>query len=189
MDAEQLHDSILQVTDELNLAQFGPSVLVETLPGGEIVAKGSQKEGWRRALYVLERRTTPATMLEVFDLPRMSPNCIQRSYSTVSTQALQMTNSEVIRQRSRYFAGRLIDQFGDNREKQIAQIYVRSFSRRPTAQETTAAIRDLSDLDNKWSAYLESQKNEGPRAATSRWYALADLCQAVLSSAEFAYIE
>jgi mono/diheme cytochrome c family protein len=189
MDAEQLHDSVLQVTGELNLAQFGPSIPVETLPRGEIVAQGSQKEGWRRAVYVLERRTTPATMLEVFDLPRMSPNCIQRSYSTVSTQALQMMNSEVIRQRSRYFAGRLIDQFDNNREKQIEQIYLRTFARRPTAEETTAAVRDLSELDGKWSAYLENQKSEGPRASTSRWYALADLCQAVLSSAEFAYIE
>ena len=189
MDAEQLHDSILQVTGELNPTQFGPSVPVEVLPAGEIVAKGSPKEGWRRAIYVLERRTTPATLLEVFDLPRMSPNCIQRSYSTVSTQALQMMNSEVILQRSRYFAGRLIDEFGDNQEAQIEQIYLHSFASRPTAQETAMAVRDLRDLAGKWSAHLESQKNEGPRAATSRWFALADLCHAVLSSAEFTYIE
>jgi mono/diheme cytochrome c family protein len=189
MDAEQLHDSILQVTDELNPAQFGPSVPIEMLPAGEVVAKGSPKEGWRRAIYVLARRTTPATMLEVFDGPRMSPNCIQRSYSTVSTQALQMMNSEVIRQRARYFAARLIDEFGDSQEKQVEQIYLRSFARRPTGQETALAVRDLSDLTTKWSGYLESQKNEAPRAATSRWYALADLCHAVLSSAEFTYIE
>jgi hypothetical protein len=189
MDAEQLHDSILEVTGELNPAQFGPSVPVEVLPAGETVAKGSPKEGWRRAVYVLERRTTPTTMLEVFDLPRMSPNCIQRSYSTVSTQALQMMNSEVILQRSRYFAGRLIDEFGDDLEKQIEQVYLRSFARRPTSHEIEMAVRDLQDLDGKWSAYFESQKNEAPRAATSRWYALADLCHAVFSSAEFAYIE
>jgi hypothetical protein len=128
-------------------------------------------------------------MLEVFDLPRMSPNCIQRSHSTVSTQALQMMNSEVILQRSRYFAGRLIDELGDDLEKQIEQIYLRSFARRPTSQEVKLAVHDLHDLDRKWSAYLESEKKEGPRAATSRWYALADLCHAVLSSAEFAYIE
>ena len=51
-------------------------------------------------------------MLEVFDLPPMSPNCIERSYSTVSTQALEMMNSELIRERARYWAGRLIDEFG-----------------------------------------------------------------------------
>jgi mono/diheme cytochrome c family protein len=189
MDAEQLHDSILLVAGELNPAQFGPSVPVDVLPAGEIVAKGSPKEGWRRAIYILERRTTPPTMLEVFDLPRMSPNCIVRSYSTVSTQALQMMNSEVIRERARYFAGRLLDEFGDNQEAQIEQICLRSFGRRPTPQETALAVRDLRDLAGKWSAHLESQKNEGPRAATSRWYALADLCHAVLSSAEFTYIE
>ena len=33
-----------------------------------------------------------------FHLPPMSPNCILRAYSTVATQALQMTNSPVIRE-------------------------------------------------------------------------------------------
>lgn len=189
MDAEQLHDSILKVADELNGTQFGPPAAVDVRPTGEIVSKGSKKEGWRRAIYALQRRTTPPTMLEVFDLPRMSPNCIERGYSTVSTQALQMMNSEVIREHSRYFAGRLIDDFGDKLEQQIEQIYLRAFARRPTSQETAAAIRDLGDLTTKWSEYLATQHHEGPRAATSRWYALADLCHGVLSSAEFAYID
>src|SRR5206468_12672728 len=131
----QIHDSILKVTGRLDARQFGPPVPVEVKSGGEIAAGGSKKEGWRRAIYVLQRRTTPMTMLEVFDLPPMSPNCIERSYSTVATQALEMMNSELIRERARYWAGRLIDEFGNDQEKQIEQIYLRALSRRPTAME------------------------------------------------------
>jgi hypothetical protein len=189
MDAEQLHDSILGVTGRLDASQFGPPVPVEVKPGGEIVAKGSKKAGWRRAIYVLQRRTTPLTMLEVFDLPPMSPNCIERSYSTVSTQALEMMNSELIRERARYWAGRLIDEFGNDQEKQIEQIYLRALSRRPTATETKQAIQALPELAKHWDGYLESEKNEAPRAATAQWSALASFCHAMLSSAEFAYID
>ena len=63
------------------------------------------------------------TMLEVFDQPPMSPNCIERRQSTVPTQALQMMNSDVVQERSRYLAGRLVDQFGNDREKQIQALY------------------------------------------------------------------
>ena len=76
---------------------------VEVSPEGEVIAKSSNK-GWRRSIYVLQRRKTPVTMLEVFDLPPMSPNCIERRQSTVPTQALQMMNSEVLREHSRYLS-------------------------------------------------------------------------------------
>ncbi len=125
MEAEVLYDSILKVTGSLDPTLFGPPVEVDIKPGGEVVAKGT-KAGWRRSVYVLQRRRTPMTMLEVFDLPPMSPNCIERRQSTVPTQALQMMNSDVVQERSRYFAGRLIDQFGNDREKQIQALYLRA---------------------------------------------------------------
>jgi hypothetical protein len=189
MDAEQLYDSILEVTGRLDESRFGPPVSVEVQPGGEIAAKSSKKAGWRRAIYTLQRRTTPMTMLEVFDLPPMSPNCIERSYSTVPTQALQMMNSEVIRKHARFWAGRLIDEFGQSEEKQIEQVYLRTLSRPPAAAETKQAIEDISKLTTYWEGHLESEKDEGPRRATARWSALASFCHAMLNSAEFAYID
>src|SRR5258707_1904845 len=118
MDAEQLHDSILIAAGRFDTTPFGKPVPVDSRRGGEILAKGS-KNGWRRSIYVLQRRTTPTTMLEVFDLPPMSPNCIERANSTVSTQALQMMNSEMIRERARFLAGRLMDELPRERRKQI----------------------------------------------------------------------
>jgi len=189
MDAEQLYDSILKVTGQLDDTAFGPPVPVEVKPAGEVVGAGSRKQGWRRSVYLLQRRSTPLTMLEVFDLPPMSPNCIQRSYSTVPTQELELTNSEVMRERARYWAGRLIDEFGARQEKQIEEIYVRAFARRPTAEETRLAIRDLAELSRQWYTHLGDEKFDAPRAASAEWAALADFCQAILGSPEFSYID
>jgi mono/diheme cytochrome c family protein len=189
MDAEQLFDSILKVTGQLDDTAFGPPVPVEVKPAGEVVGAGSRKQGWRRSVYMLQRRSTPLTMLEVFDLPPMSPNCIQRAYSTVATQELELTNSDVMRERVRYWAGRLIDEFGARQEKQIEEIYVRAFARRPTAKETRLAIRDLAELSRQWYAHLGDEKFDAPRAASAEWAALADFCQAILGSPEFSYID
>jgi len=189
MDAEQLSDSILQATGDLDSTPFGPPVEVETKASGEVDGKGTHKKGWRRSVYVLQRRTTPPTMLEVFDLPPMSPNCIQRGYSTVATQALQMTNSPVVRYHSRYLAGRLLDESPADQSKQVEQLYLRALGRRATHAETEAAIGDLAKLRSNWEEYLRKEKDGAPVTPTATWYALADLCQAILSSAEFVYID
>jgi len=188
MDAEALYDSILKVTGRLDLTQFGPPAEVETSPEGEVIAKGLN-QGWRRSIYVLQRRKTPLTVMEVFDLPPMSPNCIERRQSTVPTQALQMMNSEVLRGHSRYLGGRLIDQFGEDRNKQIEELYLRALSRRPTPEEMRVAREGLVELEKQWASHLENTRQEAPKLPTAQWYALAGLCQSVLSSADFLYID
>ena len=43
---------------------------------------------------MLHCRSTPLTMLETFDSPRMNTNCIERRTSTVVSQALLMLNGQ-----------------------------------------------------------------------------------------------
>ena len=188
MDAQTLYDSVLEVAGRLDLTQFGPPADIETNPEGEVIAKGSNK-GWRRGIYVLQRRKTPLTVMEVFDLPPMAPNCIERRESTVPTQALQMMNSDVLREHSRYLSGRLIDEFGEDRDKQIEGLYLRALSRRPTADELNVAREGLLELEKQWGPHLENTKHEAPKVPTARWFALAGLCHSVLSSADFLYID
>jgi len=188
MDAETLYDSVLKVAGRLDLTEFGPPAEVEVSPEGEVIAKGSNK-GWRRSIFVLQRRKTPLTMMEVFDLPPMAPNCIERRQSTVPTQALQMMNSEVLHEHSRYLSGRLIDAFAEDRDKQIEGLYLRALSRRPTPEEIKVAREGLIELEKQWGPHLENTKHEAPKVPTARWFALAGLCQSVLSSADFLYID
>jgi hypothetical protein len=138
---------------------------------------------------VLQRRKTPVTILELFDLPPMSPNCVERRQSTVPTQALQMMNGDLLQQHSRYLAGRLIDEFGSDREKQIRALYLRAVSRPPTPQETQQATSDINELTKEWIALLAQERSDAPAKSTAEWRALADFCKAMLSSAEFLYVD
>jgi hypothetical protein len=119
----------------------------------------------------------------------MSPNCIERKSSTVSTQALQMMNSETIRERARYLAGRLMDAYPEKPEAQIEDLYLRAYARKPSRDEVNRALADLNGLTTQWKAQLEAQGYEGPRTYAAPWRAMASLCHAVLSSAEFTYID
>jgi mono/diheme cytochrome c family protein len=188
MDAEQLRDSILLATGRLSPERFGPPVPVERTPGGEVVEKAS-KDQWRRSIYLLQRRTMPVTLLEAFDLPPMSPNCSERPLSTVSTQALEMRNSPVVIEHARYLAGRLLDEFPAQPARQIEEAYLRTVSRTPDAAEAARATAALARLEREWRAHLSTQKVTAPHAATARWHALGDFVHALVSSAEFLYVD
>src|SRR5262249_205058 len=134
-------------------------------------------------------RVYPMTQLDVFDLPQLGPNCIERRQSTVPTQALQMMNGETLRELSRYMAARLIDEYGEDERSQVDQAYLRAYSRRPTDAELRIALGSLTEMKNQWLDHLEHDKPETPKLYTARWRALADLCRTLLSSAEFLYVD
>ena len=188
MNAEALHDSILRVVGRLDETPFGPPVPVEKQPNGEILPQATDK-GRRRAIYVLKRRRTPLTLLDAFDLPQLSPNCTERTVSNVAPQALQMMNSETLIEDARFLAGRLIDEYPNDREQQVRALYQRVLSRPPTNDETARSLEDLSLLAVNWRPHLEKESFHGPRQTAARWYALASLAHALLNSAEFVYLD
>lgn len=185
MDAQTQHDSMLHATGDLDATPFGPPVPVEILPDGEVVAQRSAA-GWRRSIYVLARRRSPLTMLELFDVPPMTPNCIERPHSLVPTQALQLTNSDHVKQHARNLAERLVATMGDDAQPAIVQAYLRIYARDPTPEEIAFAIESLAELSRHRQTRLQSQNKD---AATVQVMALADYCHALLCSAEFAYID
>ena len=134
MDAEALYDSILKVTGRLDPTPFGPAEPLETKPSKEVVAKGS-KAGFRRSIYTQQRRYDPVSLLEAYDLPRMTPNCVeaQELYRGHPGPAHDERFGRV--EHSRYMAGRIIDPGGYDRKSQIVQAYLQALSREPTEWE------------------------------------------------------
>ena len=188
MDAEQLYDSILKVTSRLNPQRFGTPEPVEVKESKEVVAKGSG-DGFRRSIYVLQRRTTRVTLMDAYDLPHMTPNCLERRESTVATQALNMMNSEQMWDHARYLAGRIIDEAGPDSRKQIDELFSRVFSRGPKEAEMARSLEALDQLAGHWPKRLKKDRVTTPINWTSRWLALAGLCHTMLNSAEFAFID
>lgn len=188
LDADALHDSILAVTGSLDATLYGRPAPIQVKPEGEVVPKGSDT-GWRRAIYVLQRRRSPVTMLEVFDTPPMSPNCVERPKSTVPTQALQLMNGMETLDHSRYLAGRLIDAEGTALPRLVEMAYRRVYARPATAEEVAAGITALKGFKEQWRTQLAAKRESAPIGATAEWMALGDLIHVMLNSAEFSYVD
>ena len=188
MDAEQLYDSILKVTGRLNPKRFGPPEPVEVNGSHEVVAKGTGA-GFRRSVYVLQRRTSRVTLMDAYDLPHMTPNCLERRKSTVSTQALHMMNGEPLWDHAKHLAGRVIDTAGPDAGRQIEETFLRVLSRRPTDAEIRKSSAALAELRGHWPQRLAADGSSTPRKWTAHWLALAGFAHTLLNSAEFSYIE
>ena len=188
LNADAIRDSILKVAKRLDTKTFGFPEPVEVRPDGEVVAKCSDA-GCRRSIYMLQRRSRPLTMLQTFDAPQLNPNCLKRDLSTVSSQALQLWNSEMARENARHFAGRVMDAVGEEElEKQVERIYLLALSRSPTEKERTQGVADVRELTRHWREHLEKEVPAGPKQARARWEGLANFCHAILNSAEFIYV-
>ena len=187
LDADALRDSILKVSGRLDPTRYGPADELEVKPDGEVIAKESPK-GYRRSIYVRQRRSQPLSLLESFDAPLLVPNCLKRPHSTVSSQALQLENSQLVRLSARHMAGRVIDAVGEDPSRQIERVYLLALSRPPTAEESAKAEEVLGSLTREWKRHLEVEVPAEPVASKAEWLALASLCHTFLNSAEFLYV-
>jgi len=187
MDAETLYDSLLTATGRLDPATFGAPTEVTVTADKEVIVKPGNN-GFRRSIYVLHRRQTPMSLLDAFDEPIMTPNCTERRRSNVATQALHMMNGTMTWDLARYMAGRIIDE-SPVRAQQIQLIYMRAYSRPPTAEETKLGLDALAQFEKQWPARLASDNDAAPRAGEANWLALANYCHAILNSAEFSFID
>ena len=103
LEAEVMRDRILMASGQLDDKMFGPAVGVKADDAGQISVSG----GNRRSVYVLNRRTQPVAMLQVFDAPVMTVNCSKRTNSTVALQSLLLMNSDTILKHAKAMATRL----------------------------------------------------------------------------------
>ncbi|MGB0583030.1 MAG: DUF1549 and DUF1553 domain-containing protein, partial [Limisphaerales bacterium] len=194
LEAEAIRDSILTVSGKLNRSLFGkPVPVMEDEVGQFILGKenldGERKPGKafdlagqenRRSLYVQVRRSRILSMFNTFDAPDMEPNCTQRNVSTVAPQALLFMNNEYVMQQAGFMAERIRKIAGDDLDKQMRTAWEIAYGRVMTAAEN---IRSTKFLDEQVQQFT-SRKHKTPAAA-----ALANFCQAILSSNEFVYVD
>ncbi|MDA1316181.1 MAG: DUF1553 domain-containing protein [Acidobacteria bacterium] len=188
MDAEVLYDSVLRVTGRLDDEMYGKPSELEVKDNKEVVAKPSRK-GYRRSIYITQKMQTPLTLLDAFDLPSMTPNCVERRQSQVATQALQMMNGSDVWEHSRYMAGRLIDEIGPDPREQVEAVFLRVLSRRPAEAELRQSLEALEEFAEIWPARLAKDQDPAPLQWKSRWLALASFCHTMLNSAEFIFVD
>jgi hypothetical protein len=176
LEGEAIRDAQLLVSGGLNPRMFGPSAR-PPLPAG--ISKYAWKpderteDHNRRSVYVLARRNMRFPLFDAFDLPDMHNSCARRLPTTTAPQALALLNGEFTRQRARCLAELLLAQHGSDDRALIGQAYRLAWGRPATDDELGHAQR-----------FLDSQAQRVGRAD-----AVADLCQAVLISNEFLYVD
>ena len=199
LDAEALRDAILRVSGQLNDAQHGKPVPVKEDEVGQIVIGVENKDGegkpgkeipiggqeYRRSIYVQARRSRPLASLDTFDLPAMTPNCEERSSSTVAPQSLMLMNSRFMEE----FVGRFADRIereneGRSMADRIARAWSLAYGAAPSREELASSI-GFVEAQAKDLRAGNSKKTE----AVSEKEALRVFCQALLSSNRFLYVD
>jgi len=186
LDAEGLRDSLLSVAGQLDVTPFGPPDGVDERADGLITSKRSAA-GWRRSVFVQQRRTKIPTLLENFDFPQMGPNCLERSEAIVAPQALHLLNNSMVHDLAGYFADRVIKMTEQTRLEdagaQIDVVYLLAISRHPDTAEREAGIATLLALRTHWRNEANATTESAARNA------LASFCHATMNSAAFLYID
>jgi hypothetical protein len=201
LEAEAIRDALLAVAGQLNPQLGGPSVPVTESPEGKIVlgtattrqglktgVDGVPREAGRRSAYVEVQRRLPLDMLATFDLPDMSPNCHLRHASTVATQALWFLNDAVIVEKAEAVADLLLRSSPDE-QACVEHLFLRLFATSPTEEELRLCRDYLATQREQLAAGRSVQTGADAAGPDPDRQALATLCQALLASNRFLYVD
>ena len=215
LEAEAIRDAMLEVAGVRTLSMFGPASAVNPDDVGQIIVGKAIRDGngimvakfddnpeqYRRSIYVQVRRSMPLGIMEPFDTAALAPNCDRRSNSTVAPQALLMMNNDLILKLSERFAQRVISDAGDEPAAQAQRAWLLAFGRDASEADVASAAAML--VAQRTYFEEEAAKVADPKAATTppankpaaapalppNQQALAILCQALLSSNPFLYVD
>ncbi|MGV3532384.1 MAG: DUF1553 domain-containing protein, partial [Chthoniobacteraceae bacterium] len=203
-DAETVRDSILAVSGKLNPEQFGEPVPIAVDVSGRVVMAQQKRDGngdpvgieslgdkeFRRSIYAQVRRKLPLTMLDAFDAPIMSPNCEARANTTVAPQSLLLMNDSFVLSSSSHFAQRLRREHPGDARAQIARAWRLLYGAAPSEEETRDMLLFLAEQSEslRARAVAKPPAKDAP-VPDPQLQALASLCQALLSTNRFLYVE
>jgi len=153
LTAEELRDSMLQVSGELNPALGGIPVRPEMNLEAALQPRqvmGTFAEAWqpsplpaqrhRRSIYALKIRGQRDPFQEVFNAPSPDLSCEARDASTVTPQVFSLFNSQASYDRALSFAARLLKET-KSREDTIGRAFQLAFGRAPRPGETVACLK------------------------------------------------
>ncbi len=184
LTAEEIRDSILAVSGNLNVQKAdGPSVYPvipkEVLAGQSVPGSGwgksTPEEAASRSVFVFVKRSLTVPLLAVFDVPDPDAPCPVRFTTTQPTQALGMLNSAFLNEQAGVFAASLRQEAGEDVAAQVRLALRRVTQRAPTAAEVERGVRFI--------AALRDEDKLAPAEALRRF------CLLALNLNEFVYID
>ena len=178
LDAESLRDAMLFASGDLERRLFGSYIPTSRSSAAEVVVAVNQSGANRRSIYLQQRRTQTLSLLNLFDTPTLTINCVQRPTTTMPLQSLSLLNSDFATTRAAALARRLeADPLPDPRLR-VRRLF----------EIVTGALPRDDELRSSL-IFLEAQTRAhepNEQAARRAW---ADLCQMLLASNGFLYVE
>ena len=130
------------------------------------------------------------TVLETFDLPVMDPNCEVRASSTVAPQALFLMNDDFVMRTARALAERVRGEAPGEMREQVRRLWQLVFGVNPTAVEADRFLAGLSEQTEQIrERVLKMPVVKDVSLPEPSLEAMASLCQVLLSSNRFLYLE
>ena len=151
LTAEELRDSMLQISGELNTKLTGESVITPVDP--ELVKLLYKPDQWavtedpaehnRRSTYLIAKRNLKLPFMEVFDQPDLQTSCECREASTHAPQALELLNGNFSNRMAARLARRLEKLSGGSEPQFVDSAFELATGKLPTAAQRESAIEFL----------------------------------------------
>jgi hypothetical protein len=185
LEAEPLRDAILAVSGRLDKTRGGS--LLST-PNNDYVtndqsADAARYTSDRRSIYLPVIRNALFDQFQAFDVGDPTTVNAKRASTTVAPQALWLLNSPFVREQASAFADDLARRpaLADDTAR-LRRAYARALGRSPTPAETARASAFLTRAD----ALLARAEPDAAKRRARVWQAL---CQVLLASNEFVYVD
>lgn len=184
LEAEQIRDAILAVSNRLDTTIGGKSV---PLRNRQFVFNHTSQDhtkydSIRRSLYLPIIRNNLYTLFEQFDFPDPTMPTGIRHSTVVAPQALLMMNSDLLLDSAGVLASSLLDATETSDEQRISMLYRRSLSREPSQAEVERAMAFVGDVAGATGSVGKTDRQQTHQAWTL-------LCQSVFASNEFIYLK
>lgn len=137
LGAEELRDTVLTISGQLNPQMGGPSVY-SVIPDAVLQTASRPDAAWgqsspsdqvRRSVYVHVKRSVADPVLRGFDAADTDGSCPVRFATTVPTQALTTLNGQFFQDQARVMAARLRREMGDDPARIVRHALELSLSR------------------------------------------------------------
>ncbi len=182
LTSEEIRDSILAVTGQLNTKMYGPGVYPEIpdeVKAGQSVPgagwhKSSLEDQNRRSIYVHVKRSLLLPILESFDQAETDRSSPVRFATTQPTQALGMINGSFMNDQAVALAGRVRHEAGGSLAARVKRVLELVTDREPSPGEVERGVGLMTDLQ---------------RDGIDADQALETFCLVALNLDEFIYLD
>lgn len=190
LDAESLRDSMLQASGSLDYAP-GQGSAIETLdalinwPLGQ--STDLHRPSQHRSVYLCMLRHAAPKELAAFDLPDGVGIAGKRDDTTLPSQSLFLLNSDFVVEQSQHLAASLLRDSGSDDSQRVQRAFAATLQRTANESEVAQSLALVASTHAALGdAPSEPEAGQQQQRSQQAW---ASLCQALMTTNEFRYVD